>query len=62
MELLVTHRKHIMSPLRAQQVNTIHCLWQWYVDITNTIVETIHHTVLYLNLHHLSGTALQDDG
>jgi hypothetical protein len=36
--LSVPHRKHITSPLRAQQVNTIYSLWQWYINITITIL------------------------
>jgi hypothetical protein len=47
----VLHRKHITSPLRAQQVNTIYrCLWRWYININITILYIIQRPVFYLKL------------
>jgi hypothetical protein len=55
--LSVPHRKHITSPLRAQQVNDIYIyrFVTWYINITNTILEIIRHTVFYLK-HNVSET------
>jgi hypothetical protein len=41
----VPHRKHIMSPLRAQHFNAIG-LWRWYINITVTVLDIIHRRLL----------------
>jgi hypothetical protein len=44
----VLHWKHITSPLQAQQVMRSTGLWRCYINITITILDIIHHPVLYL--------------
>jgi hypothetical protein len=38
----VPHRKHITSPLRAQQVNAIYMFMTIYINVTITILDIIH--------------------
>jgi uncharacterized membrane protein len=49
--LSAPHRKHITSPLRAQQVNAICRFVRWYINITITILNIIHRPVFYLKLN-----------
>jgi hypothetical protein len=54
MGLSVPDRKHIMSPLRPQQVISID-VWRLYINITTTILCIIYHPVFYLK-HSLQKT------
>jgi hypothetical protein len=45
--LSVPHRKHITSPLRAQQVNAIY-RFVTYINITIIILDIIHRPAFYL--------------
>jgi hypothetical protein len=49
--LSVPHRKHITSPLRAQQVNAMYRVWQWYINITLKIPYIVHRPIFYLKLN-----------
>jgi hypothetical protein len=46
--MFVPHRKHITSPLRAQQVNAIYSFLRTYINITIAIAVITHRTVLYV--------------
>jgi hypothetical protein len=46
--LSISYRKHITSPLLAQQVNAIYRFWRWYINIIITILDIIHRPVFYL--------------
>jgi hypothetical protein len=46
--LSVPHRKHVTSPLRAQQVNAIYRFVTMYINITITLLDIIHRPVFYL--------------
>jgi hypothetical protein len=44
--LSVPHRKHITSPLRAQQVNAIYRFVTMAINITITILDIIHRCIM----------------
>jgi hypothetical protein len=46
--MLMPHRKHLRSLLRAQQVNAIYRFVRWFINIIVTIVNSIHRHVFYL--------------
>jgi hypothetical protein len=48
--LFVPHRKHIMPPLRAQEVNAIYRFVRM-INITITVLDIIHRPVFYLKLN-----------
>jgi hypothetical protein len=46
--MFVPHRKHITSPLRAQQVNAIYRFVTMVINITVTVLDIIHRPFFYL--------------